>query len=118
MSETKSLEQLQDDNKKLQDALRKSEASAKKDLEAAMKMNAELQEKLEATKNAGGSKHPVVKVDGKDYQIVYPAALVNVEGKLEKKTAEQIAGDKKLCTELIEAGSKILKLIDKNKKNT
>lgn len=106
MTETKTVEQLQEEAA----AAKKEAAAAKKDFEEAMKLNEELQNKLEAS-SASGSKKPVVKIDKVSYEVAYPSALVPVEGKLEKKTAEQIAANKELCKKLIESGSKILKLV-------
>lgn len=107
MASEKTQEELQKENTQLSEAIKKSE----EDLKAAMELNAELQSKLEATKAAGKSKNPTVKIDKQNYEIAYAKAMVPVNGKMIVMTSEQIAADKELCKSLIESGSKILKAI-------
>lgn len=107
MSESKSPQQLQEENSLLDKKLKQAE----KDLESAMNLNAELQDKLEATKSSSNTKKPMVKINNQNYAIVYSKAMVPVNGEMIVKTAEQIAADKELCKSLISIGSKILKAI-------
>lgn len=107
MKDSKSPEQLQEENSKLEEKLKQAE----KDLESAMNLNAELQDKLEAAKTNSNTKNPTVEINNQNYQIVYSKVMVPVSGKMVVKTAEQIAADKELCQNLIGIGSQIFKKI-------
>lgn len=74
MSAPNTPEQILEENKKLQEKLKQSE----KDLESAMNLNAELQDKLEATKATSNAKKPTVKINNQNYAIVYSKAMVPV----------------------------------------
>lgn len=89
------------------EALTKALTEHKSEIEQALAINTDLQNRLKIAKSEAPAKGPVVKVEGKTYEIMTKA--VHYKGKV--ITAADLAANEAVAKELVKLKSKILRAV-------